>query len=641
MTSKYATGKKTYGLAATAALCATIIPILSPSTTPSAQAQDSQCSAVHIVTAQGTGQSSTDKGNDDLGGFAEGKLAQEMKNKFPGQVSTWQTNYPSSAGALYSAGAMNGETTTYGDSRLNGAKAMVKHITEYRTQCPGAKIMLTGYSQGASVAGDAAALIANGASSNTKSEDVMGVVLYADPGRSGNSQYTGTQGSTAYIPLPKGAKYQRNGEYVSEGHEQDTVGWTGQRSLPFTGMEGRVISLCSPKDLACSVTDKSLLRDVADASDKNWKPSPESYRNRATIISMITKGKLNGVLGGLLGGGSIGKLKSGDIPGFLNMYHGLVSNDKNLSSDEKDTLFNAETELRYLFKLLKSDKGYGENVPNSAIVSHILQQVGQELPNNSAVPEQYRTPLKLAIRVLTSGDTSSIPADVKSRMETTVKYATAFPDNHGAYFNDKSNYKVEGQSAEQWATGAVEQGIRNVIENKPYQVNAGSNPREKNAELEVSDPERLDDGLRGVVDPNFNSSNFDPGKGLVENIGSSDSSSKPSDPTNNDNIPTPSVEDVSDSQSGNNGSQTSGNNGSQTEDDTSNGVDKDNDTSRGKSKDSSKTVEKSSVEPSESASISSTPSAQPASGAAELGPKVNTGGRVESTFFNKVLSIIR
>ena len=501
--------------------------------------------------------------------------------------------------------------------------------------------MLTGYSQGASVAGDAAALIANGASSNTKSEDVMGVVLYADPGRSGNSQYTGTQGSTAYIPLPKGAKYQRNGEYVSEGHEQDTVGWTGQRSLPFTGMEGRVISLCSPKDLACSVTDKSLLRDVADASDKNWKPSPESYRNRATILSMITKGKLNGVLGGLLGGGSIGKLKSGDIPGFLNMYHTLVSNDKNLSPDEKDTLFNAETELRYLFKLLKSDKGYGENVPNSAIVSHILQQVGQELPNNSAVPEQYRTPLKLAIRVLTSGDTSSIPADVKSRMEATVKYATAFPDNHGAYFNDKSNYKVEGQSAEQWATGAVEQGIRNVIENKPYQVNAGSNPREKNAELEVSDPERLDDGLRGVVDPNFNSSNFDPGKGLVENIDSSNSGSKPSDSADSNNTPTPSVEDVSDSQSGDNGSQTSGDNASQAEDDTSNGADKDNGKSRGKSKDSSKTVEKSSVDPSESASVSSTPSVQPASGAAELGPKVNTGGRVESTFFNKVLSIVR
>lgn len=621
MTTKYATGKKAYGLAATAALCATIIPILSPSTTPSAQAQESQCSAVHIVTAQGTGQSSSDKGNDDLGGFAEGKLAREMKNKFPGQVSTWQTNYPSSAGALYSAGAMNGETTTYGDSRLNGAKAMVKHITEYRTQCPGAKIMLTGYSQGASVAGDAAALIANGASSNTKSEDVMGVVLYADPGRSGNSQYTGTQGSTAYIPLPKGARYQRNGEYVSEGHEKDTVGWTGQRSLPFTGMEGRVISLCSPKDLACSVEDKSFLRDVADVSDKNWKPSPESYRNRVTILSMITKGNLNDVLSGLLGGGSIGKLKSGDILGFLNMYHNLVSNDKNLSSNEKDTLFNAETELRYLFKLLKSDKGYGENVPNSAIISHVLQQVGQELPNNSAVPEQYRTPLKIAMGILSSGDTSSIPADVKSRMEKTVKYATAFPDNHGAYFNDKSNYKVEEQSAEQWAMGAVEQGIRNVIDNKPYQVNAGSNPREKNAKLEVSDPERLDDGLRGIVDPDFNSSNFDPRKGLGENVDSSGGNSN------------------SVSSTGKNASSTEDTSNLQTKNSKSDGSNK-KDGLKNRDKNSEKEIENNSAYPSKSESVPSIPSMQPASSAAELGPKVNTGGKVESTFFNKVLSIV-
>lgn len=612
MTTKYATGKKAYGLAATAALCATIIPILSPSTTPSAQAQESQCSAVHIVTAQGTGQSSTDKGNDDLGGFAEGKLAREMKNKFPEQVSTWQTNYPSSAGALYSAGAMNGETTTYGDSRLNGAKAMVKHITEYRTQCPGAKIMLTGYSQGASVAGDAAALIANGASSNTKSGDVMGVVLYADPGRSGNSQYTGTQGSTAYIPLPKGARYQRNGEYVSEGNEQDTVGWTGQRSLPFTGMEGRVISLCSPKDLACSVEDKSFLRDVADVSDKNWKPSPESYRNRVTILSMITKGNLNDVLSGLLGGGSIGKLKSGDILGFLNMYHNLVSNDKNLSSNEKDTLFNAETELRYLFKLLKSDKGYGENVPNSAIISHVLQQVGQELPNNSAVPEQYRTPLKIAMGILSSGDTSSIPADVKSRMEKTVKYATAFPDNHGAYFNDKSNYKVEEQSAEQWAMGAVEQGIRNVIDNKPYQVNAGSNPREKNAKLEVSDPERLDDGLRGIVDPDFNSSNFDPRKGLSEDVApdTGGSSSQSSTQAPESTTEKPSHTDNKEDRSHTNSTQGS----SKTTDDT----------------------------PMESDFVSSIPTtAQSAAGAAEMGPKVNTGGEVKSSFLDKVLSIVR
>lgn len=210
---------------------------------------------------------------------------------------------------------------------------------------------------------------------------------------------------------------------------------------------------------------------------------------------------------------------------------------------------------------------------------------------------------------------------LKAEWKKTVKYATAFPDNHGAYFNDKSNYKVEEQSAEQWAMGAVEQGIRNVIDNKPYQVNAGSNPREKNAKLEVSDPERLDDGLRGIVDPDFNSSNFDPRKGLGENVDSSGGNSN------------------SVSSTGKNASSTEDTSNLQTKNSKSDDSSK-KDGLKNRDKNSEKEIENNSAYPSETESVPSIPSMQPASSAAELGPKVNTGGKVESTFFNKVLSIV-
>lgn len=61
---------------------------------------------------------------------------------------------------------------------------------------------------------------------------------------------------------------------------------------------------------------------------------------------------------------------------------------------------------------------------------------------------------------------------------------------------------------------------------------------------------------------------------------------------------------------------------------------------KNRDKNSEKEIENNSAYPSETESVPSITSMQPASSAAELGPKINTGGKVESTFFNKVLSIV-
>ena len=631
MTLKF-TMRKTAGIAIASAICAMSIPFASPAMADDVPTdQGTGCSPVHIVIAQGTGQSATKNSNDVTDAFVEGKLAVGMANKFPGKVTSWQVNYPSSAGALHSAIAKNGETTTYGDSRLTGAKKVVDHITEYRSKCGDSKIMLTGFSQGASVAGDAAALIANGASSNTKSDDIMGVVLFADPGRSGNSQYTGTKGATAYIPLPKGARYQRNGEYVTEGHEEDTVGLTGQRSLPFTGLEGRVISLCSPYDLACTVKDGTILRDGADLSDKNWLPEPTNYRNNAGILSMTLEGKLTGILTGVLANNSLDKVSNGDIEGFLDDYHNLVEKDTTLSADEKATLFNAETEIRYVISLLKSEKGYGPNASNKAILSHVFQQVGTKIVEHEAVPKEYKAPLSAFVSAMSSGDTSSIPEDTKKRMASTLKYALDFPENHGAYFSDKSNYKVAGGSAEQWVTQAVEKGIQNVLDGTPYEVEPGSNPRNPGDAIEQSDPNRLDDGLRGIVDPNFNSTNFNPANAL-------------GNPGNG-------ITDLGSRSGLRNNQNSSQGGGASSSDNASTSRDSDSDSRSDRKKNKKKPIKELSskyadvVESNPSArgeQIQGTPAtAQPAAGASEVGPKVNTGGSVSASFFDKVASLFK
>lgn len=505
MTSRL-TLRKAIGSTLAIAFCASVLPLSSPAVAQESDKnqQAEQCGAVHIVIAQGTGQSSTTMNNDVTDTFIEGKIATDMMKKFPGEVTSWQVNYPSSSGALYSTMGRNGETTTYGDSRLMGAKRVIEHITKYRLQCPGAKILITGFSQGASVAGDAASLISHGASSNTTADDIMGVILFADPGRSGNSQYTGTLGATAYIPLPEGARYQRNGEYVIPGNNQDTVGWTGQRSLPFADMEGRVLSLCSPFDLACTIEDGSVLRDIADITDKNWLPEPASYRDNATIMNMATSGKLAGVMTGLLGSSAAQDYLNGDVEGFFRDYHTLVEKDSYLGEDDKATLFNAETEMRYVFALLKSEKGYGPDATNKAILTHIFQQFGDKIAGYKAIPDGFKEPAKMLASVISSGDTSSIPEETKTRMAATVNYAIDFRENHGVYFRDQSNYKVDGKSAIKWVTSALEQGIQNVLDGTPYEVNPGVNPRDDQTPIEVSDPQRKDDGLRGIVDPNLN-----------------------------------------------------------------------------------------------------------------------------------------
>ncbi|WP_016881294.1 MULTISPECIES: cutinase family protein [unclassified Rhodococcus (in: high G+C Gram-positive bacteria)] len=116
---------------------------------------------------------------------------------------------------------------TYADSKTDAVSKATAVLESYADKCRGAKITITGYSQGADAAGDLASAIGN-ARGPVEADQVLGVALIADPG-------AGTKGAAPVGPKTSGE------------------GIAGPRSQGMGTLSGRVASICDPKDLYCSI----------------------------------------------------------------------------------------------------------------------------------------------------------------------------------------------------------------------------------------------------------------------------------------------------------------------------------------------------------------------------------------------------
>ncbi|MDV6284581.1 cutinase family protein [Rhodococcus jostii] len=116
---------------------------------------------------------------------------------------------------------------TYADSKLDAVSKATAVLRNYADKCRGAKITITGYSQGADAAGDLASAIGND-QGPVDADQVLGVALIADPG-------AGTKGAAPVGPTTSGE------------------GIAGPRSQGMGKLSGRVASICDPKDLYCSI----------------------------------------------------------------------------------------------------------------------------------------------------------------------------------------------------------------------------------------------------------------------------------------------------------------------------------------------------------------------------------------------------
>ncbi|MDV7088995.1 cutinase family protein [Rhodococcus opacus] len=116
---------------------------------------------------------------------------------------------------------------TYADSKADAVHKATAVLKSYVDECRGAKVTITGYSQGADAAGDLASAIGN-ARGPVDADQVLGVALLADPG-------AGTKGAATVGPKTSGE------------------GIAGPRSEGMGKLAGRVASICDPNDLYCSI----------------------------------------------------------------------------------------------------------------------------------------------------------------------------------------------------------------------------------------------------------------------------------------------------------------------------------------------------------------------------------------------------
>ncbi|MCZ4586145.1 cutinase family protein [Rhodococcus opacus] len=203
----------------TVALIATATAVVGVALTApvTAHANPANCASTFNLFIPGTWETNENADpNQPVGMLAPVAAAIEAQNGARAQIYTLP----------YMASAFdNGHT--YADSKTDAVSKATAVLKSYVDECRGAKITITGYSQGADAAGDLASAIGND-QGPVDADQVLGVALLADPG-------AGTKGAATVGPTTSGE------------------GIAGPRSQGMGTLAGRVASICDPNDLYCSI----------------------------------------------------------------------------------------------------------------------------------------------------------------------------------------------------------------------------------------------------------------------------------------------------------------------------------------------------------------------------------------------------
>ena len=145
------------------------------------------CAPIVLVAVPGSLETNRDHDpNQPVGALDE--LTQPLRDKLGGNLSETYINYAADVGV---------SGTAYAQSVQNGVTKTLKTIEDVQDRCDGSRVVLTGFSQGAHVAGDVATMIGQKRTSINPST-MAGVVLFADPKREENSNIL--SGSSDNIP---------------------------------------------------------------------------------------------------------------------------------------------------------------------------------------------------------------------------------------------------------------------------------------------------------------------------------------------------------------------------------------------------------------------------------------------------------
>lgn len=194
-------------------------------TAPAALAAN--CPAVQAIAVPGTTQTTPDADPDKPVGVL-GDILEPLRKNSPVRLVTYYTPYP----ATIVGGTDGGGYRASKNAGIDATNARLKSVAD---ACPSTVFILTGYSQGADVAGDVAAAIGNNRGVIPASR-LLGVALVADPSQAPVGQPT--------IGLP-----------------DPGMGFAGVRSGGFGSLTQRngLLSVCAPRDYYCNLPQGELV----------------------------------------------------------------------------------------------------------------------------------------------------------------------------------------------------------------------------------------------------------------------------------------------------------------------------------------------------------------------------------------------
>ncbi|KAF0967441.1 MULTISPECIES: cutinase family protein [Gordonia] len=210
-------------------------------TAPRADAAPAGCPKIYVLAVPGTWANGVSPGV--LSAVTSG-LGPETKVQYVG----------------YDATAFPWEKAVYGKSKAQAVANTRGLALQMLQRCPGTRIALVGYSQGADAAGDLASEIGTGRAA-IRPGQVAGVVLISDPRRSRKDNLVG--------PALRGEG--------SGGPRLDGMGWV----LP------RAFTLCEPSDMYCNVPRDFYITRIAGYLAETSDPTPSQilqYQAEAAVI---------------------------------------------------------------------------------------------------------------------------------------------------------------------------------------------------------------------------------------------------------------------------------------------------------------------------------------------------------------------
>lgn len=195
------------------------------------------------------------------------------------RIARTYITYPATAGGAYVPGIHqppSADSTSYADSMATGVDNAKSVLDQIERECPGTKVFISGYSQGAQVASTVLRDIGAG-EGPVNPQMVAGGALMSDPTRADSAPLI-SGGTATPTPAPgtRGIAVRQLGPVGSEdivpggGIAVDHSALAGEG---FGALNGRVASYCLPGDLVCAMPVQSplpkLVTSVAEEVNLN------------------------------------------------------------------------------------------------------------------------------------------------------------------------------------------------------------------------------------------------------------------------------------------------------------------------------------------------------------------------------------